>query len=295
MKYKFALFMCSTFLAGSGLIAQSAAAQTKAYRQTNFASSAPGVAANSAPNLIDPWGIAFLPGQPFFLAANGSGSVSPVSANGVQASAVAVPASPGAVGRSMPTGIASDGSGVFGPASARFQYVVVTQGGTIAGFATSNGAAPAQATLVRDDSASGAVYTALALLHPDCCAAFVAVANFNGGLVNTFTSTFDLLAGPGSFQDPNLPAGYAPFGMQLIGNQLFITYAVQDAAKQRACGRGRKRDCRSVRYAGELRAPVCNGRQLECSLGCRSRQRKFRPFQRRHSRWQFRRRNHQRI
>jgi uncharacterized protein (TIGR03118 family) len=232
VKHKFALFLCSTLLAGSGLIAQSTAAQTKAYRQTNLASSAPGAAANSAPNLIDPWGIAFLPGQPFFIAADGSGSISPLSANGVQASAVAVPASSGAMSRSMPTGIASDGSGVFGSSSAHLQYLVVTQGGTIAGFATSNGVAPAQATLVRDDSASGAVYTALALLHPDCCAAFVAVANFNGGLVNTFTSTFDLLAGPGSFQDPNLPAGYAPFGMQLIGKQLFITYAVQDAAKR---------------------------------------------------------------
>jgi hypothetical protein len=36
---------------------------------------------------------------------------------------------------------------------------------------------------------------------------------------------------PGSFTDPNLPAGYAPFGIQVIGSQVFVTYAVQDAAK----------------------------------------------------------------
>jgi len=31
--------------------------------------------------------------------------------------------------------------------------------------------------------------------------------------------------------DPNLPAGYAPLGIQVIGSQVFVTYAVQDAAK----------------------------------------------------------------
>jgi hypothetical protein len=35
---------------------------------------------------------------------------------------------------------------------------------------------------------------------------------------------------PGPFMDPNLPAGYAPFGIQVIGGQVFVTYALQDAA-----------------------------------------------------------------
>ena len=232
MKHKFALFFCCVLLAGSGLIADSATAQTKAYRQTNLASSVPGVTSNDSQSLINPWGISFLPGKPFFITDNGSGSISSLNASGTQASVIAVPASPENMSRSMPTGIASDGSGVFGPAGAPLQYIVVTQGGTTAGFSTPNGKVPAQASLVRNDSAAGAVYTAVALLHPDCCAPFVAVANFNDELIHTFTSTFDLLDGPGSFKDPNLPAGYAPFGMQLIGNQLFITYAVQDAAKR---------------------------------------------------------------
>ena len=132
----------------------------------------------------------------------------------------------------MPTGIASDGSGVFGLANAPFQYLVVTQDGTIAGFSTLNGAVPSQATLVRDDFASGAVYTGLALLRPACCAPIVAVANFHDGLIHTFTSAFDLLDRPGAFQDPHLPAGYAPYGMQVIGSQVFVMYALQDAAKR---------------------------------------------------------------
>jgi uncharacterized protein (TIGR03118 family) len=231
VKHKVLLYFCSVLLAGSGLFAESASAQTKAYRQTNLASNVSGVAANNAPSLGDPWAITFLPGRPFFVADSGSGLIRSLNSSGVLSGAVAVPVSPGGMSRAMPTGIASDASGAFGPADSPFQYVVVTQNGTIDEFSTPNGNVPAQAALVRDDSGTGAVYTALALLHPDCCSPFAAVADFNDGKIHTFTNSFDLLDRPSAFQDPNLPAGYAPFGMQVIGNQLFVTYAVQDAAK----------------------------------------------------------------
>lgn len=231
MKRKFSWFCC-LILAGTGLIAETATAQTKAYRQTNLASSVPGAAANEAQSLNQPWGIAFLPGQPFFIAASGSGSVSAMNSSGLSAGNVAVPASSGNMSGAMPSGIASDGSSVFGTANSPIQYIVVTQTGAISGFSTTNGRVPAQATILRDDSASGAVYTALALLRPGCCAPFAAVADFNDGTIHTFTNAFDLLDRPGAFQDPKLPAGYAPYGMQVIGNQLFITYALQDSAKR---------------------------------------------------------------
>ena len=32
---------------------------------------------------------------------------------------------------------------------------------------------------------------------------------------------------PGAFHDPNLPAGYAPFGIQTIGNLIYVTLAKQ--------------------------------------------------------------------
>src|SRR4029077_7557207 len=49
--------------------------------------------------------------------------------------------------------------------------------------------------------------------------------------IETFLPGFASVALPGSFTDPNLPASYAPFGIQAIGRQVFVTYAVQDAAK----------------------------------------------------------------
>lgn len=232
MRHKFVLFFCCVLLAGSGLTADIAFAQTKAFRQSNLASSVPNAAASDAPSVINPWAIAGLPGQPFFIADNGAGLISVHDSAGVQTRSLGLLAPAGDRGRATPTGIASDGNNIFGPLDARFQYVVVTQDGTISGFSIVNGNIPIGTTQARDDSAAGAVYTGLALLRPSCCAPFVAVANFHDGLIHTFTSSFELLAGPGSFQDPNLPAGYAPFGMQVIGNQLFITYALQDSGRR---------------------------------------------------------------
>jgi hypothetical protein len=71
----------------------------------------------------------------------------------------------------------------------------------------------------------------MAILSPACCATYLVVANFHSGLIEPYTQSFAPLAPPGSFTDPGLPAGYAPFNIQPIGNQVFVTYAVQDASK----------------------------------------------------------------
>lgn len=230
MKTRTALFCVCTCLAGTALFGGAASAQTKAFRQTNLSSSVSGAAAHTSSNLDGPWAVAFLPGQPFFIAEGGSSSVSSENSSGTEAGVVRVPAS-GSNSVSMPAGIASDGSSAFISAGVPLQYVVVTQRGTIAGFSAANGEAPAQATLLRDDSAAGAVYTAVALLHPSCCAPYVAVADFSSGSVRTLTSSFEPLDNPGTFEDSSLPAGYAPYGLQVVGSQVYVTYAVQNAAK----------------------------------------------------------------
>jgi len=35
----------------------------------------------------------------------------------------------------------------------------------------------------------------------------------------------------GSFSDPSIPSGFAPFGIQDIGGKLYVTYAMQDSAR----------------------------------------------------------------
>jgi len=46
----------------------SAVAQTNSYQETNLVSDMAGVANNIDPDLINPWGISFFPGQPFWVA-----------------------------------------------------------------------------------------------------------------------------------------------------------------------------------------------------------------------------------
>jgi uncharacterized protein (TIGR03118 family) len=50
-------------------------------------------------------------------------------------------------------------------------------------------------------------------------------------LIEPYTQAFIPLAPPGSFTEPNLPAGYAPFNIQQVGSRVFVTYAMQDHAK----------------------------------------------------------------
>jgi hypothetical protein len=59
-------------------------------------------------------------------------------------------------------------------------------------------------------------------------------ANFNSGKVDVFSSNFTLTSLTGSFTDPHLPAGYAPHGIHVINNQVYVAYAKQDAAKHDA-------------------------------------------------------------
>ena len=47
-----------------------------------------------------------------------------------------------------------------------------------------------------------------------------------------FDKKFALARLSGSFTDPYLPQGYAPFDIQNIGGKLYVTYAKQDAQKK---------------------------------------------------------------
>jgi uncharacterized protein (TIGR03118 family) len=57
-------------------------------------------------------------------------------------------------------------------------------------------------------------------------------ANFRSGQVEVYDSAFKRVTLVGSaFRDPHLPSGYAPFNVQVLGDKVYVTYALQDAAK----------------------------------------------------------------
>jgi uncharacterized protein (TIGR03118 family) len=57
-------------------------------------------------------------------------------------------------------------------------------------------------------------------------------ANFRSGQVEVYDTNFKPVTLPaGAFSDPKLPKGYAPFDVQVLGDKVYVTYALQDAAK----------------------------------------------------------------
>jgi len=233
VRNKIALYFASFFLFGFLLAATHATAQTVGYRQTNLTSNLPNVANNVRPGLVNPWGIAFLPGQPFFIADNKFGLVTSHDTTGfsVAPGGFTVPNAAG-TGFDHPTGIVADPNSSFGGPSLVKPFILVTDEGTMFTWGPdARGDLPPQATLVRNDSSRGSVYKGVAILNSSLTATALAVTDFHGGFIETYLPGFAPVALPGSFVDPNLPAGYAPFGIQVMGSQVFVTYAVQDAAK----------------------------------------------------------------
>src|SRR5262249_34827035 len=52
------------------------------------------------------------------------------------------------------------------------------------------------------------------------------------GKIDVFDTNFAPATLAGSFADPTIPTGFAPFNVQAISGQLFVTYAKQDADKE---------------------------------------------------------------
>jgi uncharacterized protein (TIGR03118 family) len=80
------------------------------------------------------------------------------------------------------------------------------------------------------DKSPGAVYKGLAM-GSNSAGTFLYATNFRAGTVDVFDSQFHQVSLSGSFTDPNLLPGYAPFGIANIDGDLYVTYALQDAAK----------------------------------------------------------------
>jgi uncharacterized protein (TIGR03118 family) len=202
------------------------AQQSTAYTQTNLAANVSGVANHTDSQLTNPWGIAFTPGAPFWTSNNNSGTSTLYDAQGnKQTLVVTIPgASTNPCHPGCPTGIVANSSTNFNGGL----FIFDTEDGLIADWTGAN-----SAVIAADNSASGAVYKGLELIN-NGSGAFLLAANFNSGQVDVFDHNFAPATLAGSFVDPNLPAGFAPHGIRLINNHVWVTYAQQNAAKHDA-------------------------------------------------------------
>ena len=204
-------------------------AQQAGYSQTNLISNTAGVAHTTDSQLLNPWGISILPGQDFWIANNNGGTSTLYDAQGNKDSALVVTI-PGAAKNpngncspGCPTGNVSNGNGTYFGGS---QFIFDTEDGIVANWTGASNTA----AVVFDNSASGAVYKGLAMIN----GTFLLAANFNSGKVDVLDRNFNLTSLGGSFTDPNLPAGFVPHGIHVLGNQVYVAYAMQDASKHDA-------------------------------------------------------------
>lgn len=216
------------------------------YQQTNLVSDIAGVALFTDKNLVNPWGLSHPPTGPWWISDNGTGLATLYNGNGRKfpvGSPLVVTIAPPAGGTSAaPTGnifnpvngtnpddfVVSE-NGKSGPSI----FMFATEDGTISGW--NPGVDLTHTILAVDRSAvgAGAVYKGLTFGQSGG-SEFIYTTNFRFGTVEQFDSNFKLVR---SFTDSQLAKTcpfpnqcFAPFGIQNIGGNLYVTFALQDAA-----------------------------------------------------------------
>jgi uncharacterized protein (TIGR03118 family) len=81
-----------------------------------------------------------------------------------------------------------------------------------------------EAIVAVDNSAQHAVYMGIALGGNGAGHRLYA-ANFHSGHVEVYDGSFKRIFPPNAFNDPRLPAGYAPFGIQNVNGDIVVTFA----------------------------------------------------------------------
>src|SRR5580704_7163596 len=220
-----------------------AEAQTNSYKQTNLVSDTQGMAPVIDPNLVNPWGICIIPGDPFWIADNASptGVTSLYNAAGAIQGAFTIAPPGGSSNPATPTGCVGNSAGGFTLGGSTSLFIFDTEDGTISGWTGGAASILAVDNSVKPTPATGAVYKGLALVK-NGSGSFLLAANFRSGQIEIYDTTFKptQVLSPGAFNDPSLPAvptgsgspGYAAFGVHVITvnstSMVAVTYALQD-------------------------------------------------------------------
>ena len=232
------------------------AAERNTYRVIPLVSDQPGVAPNTDPNLVNAWGLTSGPTTPWWVSDNGSDKSTLYRGSDGQPRALVVNV------RNAPTGTVFNPTTGFNlPTGGPAAFLFDTEEGKVLGW---NQAQGTDAVVVAnlDD---GAIYKGLAIADAAAGPRLYA-ADFHNAKVDVFDGSFGLVQ-PSGFVDPSLPSGYAPFGIQTIGDRVFVTYAQQDAdAEDEVAGQG-KGFVDAYDTAGNLIGRVAQHGQLNAPWG----------------------------
>ncbi len=213
------------------LAASSGRADT--YSWTNFQSDIPGVAQHVDPNLVNPWGMAAGSTGIIWVSDNGTGVSTLYNQDGTAVPLVVeIPTSAQNTDGANPTGIVFNNTQFFqvtrNGTSAPAIFIFVSEDGSISGWnPTLDGT---HAIIAVDNGAHDAIYKG-ATLGVANGHNFLFVTDFHTGKVETYDENFHRVNTNG-FVDRNLPRGYGPFGIRNFNDEIFVTYAKQDQARE---------------------------------------------------------------
>lgn len=216
------------------------------YQQTNLVSDIAGVAKFTDPNLVNPWGMSHSPTSPWWISDNNAGVSTLYDGFGKAVPlVVTIPPAPGSpagtlgaptgnifnpVNSSNPNDFLVSGNGNSGASI----FIFATEDGTISGW--NPGVNPTNAIIAvnRSTVGAGAVYKGLTFGQSGSHD-FIYATNFRFGTVEQFDANFHLVR---SFTDPALASTcplpnqcFAPFDIKNVGGKLYVTFALQNAAR----------------------------------------------------------------
>jgi uncharacterized protein (TIGR03118 family) len=241
--------LCAGALLGAAafsLSAQTASSPPNNYLVHNLVSDLANTADHQDTNLVDPRGMGF-GSTPFWVGNNHTGSATLYDGAGAASALVVTIPQAGNAGTAGPvTGVLFN---PFASNTAAFDvqtgkpalFLFCSEDGVISGWNQS--VSGTKASILFDNSKSGAVYKGCAM-GGTAAAPYLFAANFSTGTVDVYDGKINLNPAPYSqntaplpysasspFSNPAIPAGFAPFNVQNIGGTLFVTYALQNAAK----------------------------------------------------------------
>ncbi|SEF77448.1 TIGR03118 family protein [Bryocella elongata] len=211
-------------LATAASVAQTAGS----YSITNIISDGYVPATVTDPGFVDPWGIS---GPSDFWIDTAVTGYSYVNfANGAIQFKTTIPAASG-TGTGQPTGtVFNSTTGFMLSNGSKASFLFASLDGSIWGWNGKLGTNGSISLKAIDNSATKAVYTDIAL-DPSAGGTVLLAANFGAGAkVEVYSQSFASTTLTGSFTDPNVPAGYAPYAIHVISNQVYVTYMLRSTS-----------------------------------------------------------------